>query len=72
MDPFKDCKRIYKPHFRQRIGQRHFPVKQVNDILRKGTSTHQGNEIYIVRYGIWALVLKAYKCRIILRTVFSM
>ena len=70
MDPFKDCKRIYKLHFRERIGQRHLPANEVNDILKNGTSTHQGNGIYRIRYGIWIIVLKAYHCRIVLRTAF--
>ena len=70
MDRFKDCKRIYKRHFRERIGQRHFPINQVNDILRNGTSAHKGNGIYTVKHGIWTIVLKSYKCRIVLRTIF--
>lgn len=70
MDPFKDCRRIYKRHFRERIGQKHFPTTEVNMVLRDGTSSHQGNGIYKIKHRGWTIVLKAFTCRIILKTVY--
>ena len=68
MDPFRDCKKIFGTHFRDKMGQKHLPLDQVNNIVENGTKSAEGNGRYSVKFGKWTIKLTVFKCTLFLGT----
>lgn len=68
VDPFKDCQRFYTPHFRDRLGQRHVPSGFIEDTLRRGARSRNGDE-YKITYRGHHIILIKHTCRLTLVTV---
>jgi len=66
VDPFRDCKKIFDMHFRQRMDQRHLPLDQVHNIVENGTRSPEGKGRYSVRLGRWTIKLTTFKCTLFL------
>lgn len=70
VDPFRDCKKIFGMHFRERMDHRHLPLEQVNNIVENGTRTPDGNGRFSVSLGRWTIRLTAFNCTLFLGTAF--
>lgn len=68
MDPFKDCRRIYTAHFRDRLDQRHVSSRFIEDVLRWGVRIRNGDE-YKIAYRGHHIVLVKHTCRLTFVTV---
>jgi hypothetical protein len=75
MDPWRDCKRLFEPHFFDRMYDRSLPLNQVEEALMDGKKETIGpvkgnSQEYRVTWGKWTLIAKRVPCTIILRTAF--
>ena len=70
MDPFKNCKRFFSPHFWDRTHQRSISEEYVFIVIDKGTKTHVGDSNYEIKYKKWIIIVKKYKCRIVGKTAY--
>lgn len=70
MDPFRDCQKIFAPHFRDQMIGRHLPLEHVNQILDKGKKSATGNNDYTVTLGRWTISLTVFSCTLFLGTAF--
>ena len=71
VDPFKNCKRFFSPHFWDRAKQRSISEDYVFDVIENGTKSHVGDSNYEIKYGQWTIIAKLYKCRLMMKTVFQ-
>ena len=68
MDPWKDCRRIYDPHFMDRMQEKHLPRDQVNDALIDGIKIQERKGEYEVNWKKWTLKVSMGRCFLFLRT----
>ncbi len=71
MDPFRNCKRFFSPHFWERAQQKSISEEYVFIVIEKGIKSHIGDSIYEIKYKKWIVMVKRYKCRMMGKTVYQ-
>jgi len=70
MDPWRDCQRIYDPHFSERMKQRHLPDFQVTLAINDGNRIEDAKEEYTIKWKKWTIKATRGKCFILLVTAY--
>ena len=77
MDPWRDCRRLFEPHFFDRMYDRFLPVDQVESALIEGVKEADGaqkvdgSQDFKIQWRDWTLVATRVPCTIVLKTAFS-
>ena len=70
VDPWRDCQRLYSPHFCARIRDRFLPEDQVFAALINGKKIKEKRGEYTVLWNGWTIIVSQGNCFLTLQTAF--
>ena len=68
MDPWKDCERLFDPHFLQRMSERHLPREHVEKALEHVDRIREKNQTFKIKWNKWTLLVDVGECFLTLKT----
>lgn len=71
MDPWRDCERLYDPHFMDRMNERHLPRAQVEEAIIFGKKIRKKENDFDVKWNKWTIKLIRNPCFLFLKTAFK-
>lgn len=71
MDPWRDCERLYDPHFADRMSERHLPDEQIEIALINGSKIQESKGEYRINWNRWTIKVTIGTCFVYLWTAFK-
>lgn len=68
VDPWRDCERLYPPHFVERMTGKFLPDNQVKSALIDGKKIKDKKGEFTIKWKKWTLKVSQGKCFLVLQT----